>query len=308
MSRASVANWNCACIYPYYEDLKSKNIRFDYRQKGFDCSYVSTNFKPFKGVYSTNSAKAQDPEGDSNNANTSEDQSLDSVKCRINLKFTHEMNCYITPLTLTSLERAIKSFKSCKVNPNYLITKMQTKSQASFAQDSIIDVISKTQISMKIPRILVCSLQCGLAEGDKVANAFSTTLASPEEFMSLSLFTICIQSVQTQVIDSQDRSAAIFMIDKIESQFCRLYENDKTVFNGPQKAASAAQLPTSNVDYGAQKIGTGTSRKSKTVKLSCISNEHSKTSIKCFKVTVLFFLFCFFYKLLPEDPVCLGRH
>lgn len=286
-----MANWNCACIYPYYEDLKSKNIRFDYRQKGFDCSYVSTNFKPFKtGVYSTNSAKSQDPRGGSNNANTSEDQSLDSVKCRINLKFTHEMNCYITPLTLTSLERAIKSFKSYKVNPNYLITKMQTKSQASFAQDSIIDVISKTQISMKIPRILVCSLQCGLAEGDKVANAFSTTLASPEEFMSLSLFTICIQSVQTQVIDSQDRSAAIFMIDKIESQFCRLYENDKTVFNGPQPQTAASAAPsTSNVDYGTQKIGTGTGRKSKAVKLSCISNEHSKTSIKCFKVMVLFY-------------------
>jgi hypothetical protein len=40
LSRASVANWNCACIYPYYEDLKSKNIRFEYRQKGNNFVYI----------------------------------------------------------------------------------------------------------------------------------------------------------------------------------------------------------------------------------------------------------------------------
>jgi hypothetical protein len=98
---------------------------------------------------------------------------------------------------------------------------------------------------------MVCSLQCGLSEGDKVSNAFSNTLACPEEFMTLSLFTICVHSVQTQLIDSQNKTAAIFMIDKIETQFCRLFENK-----------SLAQPP---------------------IKLSCISDKHSKTSIRCFK-------------------------
>lgn len=159
---------------------------------------------------------------------------------------------------------------------------MQDKSKAAFAQDSIIDVISKTQVSMNIPKILFCSLQCGLAEGDKVANAFSNTLASPEEFMALSLFTFCIQSIQTQVIDSQNRSAAIFMIDKIESQFCRLYENeakDKLVLN--ESNTSSYDTSTNNNNNTAN--NNKTQNKSKAIKLSCISNRHSKTSIRCFR-------------------------
>jgi hypothetical protein len=63
---------------------------------------VSTSFKPSKpAAAGNNSGQGEDA-----------DLSLDSVKCRINLKFSHEMNCYITPLTLTSLERVIKSFKA----------------------------------------------------------------------------------------------------------------------------------------------------------------------------------------------------
>lgn len=47
LSRAYVQNWNKPVQYPYYEDHKSKNINFEYRQKGFDCSYVKTrNFNP----------------------------------------------------------------------------------------------------------------------------------------------------------------------------------------------------------------------------------------------------------------------
>ena len=42
LSRAYVQNWNQVLAYPYYDDHKTKNINFDYRQKGFDCSYVSS--------------------------------------------------------------------------------------------------------------------------------------------------------------------------------------------------------------------------------------------------------------------------
>jgi len=193
---------------------------------------------------------------------------METLKCRINLKFTNDIACYLTPLALTSLERVVKSFSAYKVNPNHLITKMQENSKAAFAQESLIDVISKTQVSMNIPRILLCSLQCGLAEGDKVANVFTSTLASPEEFMALSLFTICVQSVQTQVIDSQNRSAAIFMIDKIESQFCRLYETP----------------PTNKLDEHSS--SNHTTVRTKAIKLSCISGNNSKTSIRCFDRSV----------------------
>jgi len=153
---------------------------------------------------------------------------------------------------------------------------MQEKSKAAFAQDSLIDVISKTQVSMNIPRILLCSLQCGLAEGDKVANAFTSTLASPEEFMALSLFTICVQSVQTQVIDSQNRSAAIFMIDKIESQFCRLYEAPATTDTNRRCVFDESITSNRTTTAGARLNRT------KAIKLSCISSNHSKTSIRCF--------------------------
>ena len=111
-------------------------------------------------------------------------------------------------------------------------------------------------------------------QGDKVANAFSKTQASPEEFMALSLFTICVHSIQTQVIDSQNRSAAIFMIDKIESQFSRLYENEKT--------NKLMFSETTTPDFHASNLNKNT-RQQKSIKLSCISEEHSKTSIRCFK-------------------------
>lgn len=174
LSRSSVSNWNRACIYPYYDDLKDKNIQFKRFQKGFDCSYVSTNLLPNKNSSNQehfynlkkNSSNNKETEKDKQTAEEDNDTSMDSLKCRINLKFLSNIACYVTPLALTSLERVIKSFKSQKVNPNYLITNMQSKSQASFAQDSIIDVISKTQVSMNIPQILLCSLQCGLAEGN----------------------------------------------------------------------------------------------------------------------------------------------
>ena len=171
LSRSSVINWNRACIYPFYDDLKDKNIQFKRFQKGFDCSYVTTNILKNKSS-SSNHEHLYNLKKDSDTSKECKkeednDTSMDSLKCRINLKFSSNITCYVTPLALTSLERVIKSFKSQKVNPNYLITNMQSKSEASFAQDSIIDVISKTQVSMNIPQILLCSLQCGLAEGNR---------------------------------------------------------------------------------------------------------------------------------------------
>jgi hypothetical protein len=257
LSRAYAQNWNQVLAYPYYDDHKPKNINFDYRQKGFDCSYVSSrsvnNVKPnlvgnsFEDFFAPNQDTAS--EATANQA-TLDEEDEEELKCKINLKFTHNIECYITPLSLTAVERFIKSIKSYKTSASHLITQLQSKSESHFVSNSLKDAISKTQVSMHIPQIMVCSLQCGLSEGDKVSNAFSHTLNNPEEFMALSLFTLCVHSVQTQLIDSQNKTAAIFMIDKIESQFCRLFENESL---------------------------------EKPIKLSCIADKHSKTSIRCFK-------------------------
>jgi len=253
LSRAYVQNWNKSLQYPYYEDHKTKNINFEYRQKGFDTSYVSSTSRHVSNTnIKSNIEDYFTPEEEQQQQEQQNEQEKDQLKCKINLKFTHNLECYITPLSLTSLERFIKSIKSYKASASHLITQLQSKSESNFVDsNSIKEVISKTQVSVHIPQIMVCSLQCGLSEGDKVSNAFSNTLACPEEFMTLSLFTICVHSVQTQLIDSQNKTAAIFMIDKIETQFCRLFENK-----------SLAQPP---------------------IKLSCISDKHSKTSIRCFK-------------------------
>ena len=123
------------------------------------------------------------------------------------------------------MERFIKSIKSYKTSASHLITQLQSKSESHFASsNSLKDAISKTQVSMHIPQMMVCSLQCGLCEGDKVSNAFSHTLNNPEEFMALSLFTLCVHSVQTQLIDNQNKTAAIFMIDKIETVLSSIRE------------------------------------------------------------------------------------
>lgn len=60
-----------------------------------------------------------------------------------------------------------------------------------------------------------------------MSNAFVDTLANPDEFVTLSLFAICIYSIETQLIDSASKTAAIFQIDKIDTQFVRLYESEK---------------------------------------------------------------------------------
>lgn len=128
----------------------------------------------------------------------------------------------------------------------------------------ILEAISKTQVSLKIPQIRFFSLQCGLAEGDKISNAFANTLANPDEFITLSLSTLCIYSIETQLIDSQSRTAAIFMIDKIDSQFCRLFD-----------PAMVKKMAPTRLDMSLN--GT-----EEFIRLSCISNENSKTSIKYF--------------------------
>ena len=123
------------------------------------------------------------------------------------------------------MERFIKSIKSYKTSASHLITQLQSKSESHFASsNSLKYAISKTQVLMHIPQMMVCSLQCGLSEGDNVSNAFSHTLNNPEEFMALSLFTLCVHSVQTQLIDSQNKTAAIFMIDKIETVLSSIRE------------------------------------------------------------------------------------
>lgn len=102
-----------------------------------------------------------------------------------------------------------------------------------------IEAISKTQVSLKFPQIGCFSLQCGLAEGDKISNAFTNTLANPDEFITLSLSTLCLYSIEIQLIDSQTRTVAIFMIDKIDTQFCRLF------FPSMVKKMTAARLDLS---------------------------------------------------------------
>lgn len=154
------------------------------------------------------------------------------------------------------------------MNPNSLITELQTKTHAHSAANSFIEAISKTQVSLKIPQIRLFSLQCGLAEGDKISNAFVSTIANPDEFITLSLFTICIYSIETQLIDSQSKTSAIFMIDKIDTQFCRLYE--------PESVKRLNLVPRPDEAETNEPL-------SKMIKLSCISDENSKTSIKHFK-------------------------
>ena len=149
------------------------------------------------------------------------------VKCLINLKFS-TFDCYITPLLLTGLARFTNSLKLYQINPNSLITELQAKAQAHCAANTFIEAISKTQVSLRIPQIRLFSLQCGLAEGDKISNAFTNTLENPDQFITLSLFSIYINSIQTQLIDSPKRMSSLFMIDQIVTQFSRLYDEKST--------------------------------------------------------------------------------
>ncbi len=237
LSRASVSNWNKSNIYPYFHDYKDKNIFFTYRQKGIDFSQVNTKSK--------NSNTDPSQKAESNNYD------LDlQVNCRANLEFS-TFEFYITPLALTALGRFTKALHSYQISPNSLITELQTKAQAHCANPSIIEAISKTQVSLKIPQIRLFSLQCGLAEGDKICDAFVNTLANPDDFITLSIFSIAIYNIQTQLIDSLSKTATIFQIDKIDSQFCRLFNSPSNEFSN--------------------------------IKLSCIPEEYSNTSIKCFK-------------------------
>lgn len=171
LSRSYVQNWNKLCSYPYYEDFSRDNIFFCYRKKGVDLSnLVSTEYqtRPYGKVESTLS---EDPQSDSD------------IKRRINLKFK-TFECYITPLALTGVTRFTDSLKVFQVNPNSMLTSLQSKTYTHSIKSSIIEAISKTQVSLKIPQIRVFSLQCGLAEGDKVSNAFVSTLTNPDEFIT----------------------------------------------------------------------------------------------------------------------------
>ncbi|RMZ94796.1 hypothetical protein BpHYR1_010760 [Brachionus plicatilis] len=246
LSRAYVHNWNQTSSYPFYDDFSEKNIFFCYRKKGID----------FTNLVSTEYQTRSLGKIDSSSHELNEDESV--IKRRINLKFK-TFECYITPLSLTALTRFTDSLKLYQMNANSMISALQSKTITNSIAESFIEAISKTQVSLKIPEIRLFALQCGLAEGDKISNAFVSTLANPDEFITLSLLSICIYSIQTQLIDCQNRTNAIFMIDKIDSQFCRLYDPD-----------NLKKILSQN---------DGRSEMDKTVKLSCISNENSKTSI-----------------------------
>lgn len=232
LSRAYVLNWNEMCSYPVYDDFSSRNVFFMYRQKGLDFSNVATNKETPEGNVNDDDYLNEIiteklinmSKNELNTKDNGESSDASIVKCRCNLKFS-TLECYVTPLSLTGLSRFISALKSYEINANSLVTELQAKAQAHCAANSFLieTIISKTQVSLKIPQISVFSLQCGLAEGDKITNAFSNALANPDEFITLSLFTICIYSIETQLIDSQTKTAAIFMIDRIDTQFMRLY-------------------------------------------------------------------------------------
>ncbi|CAF0826478.1 unnamed protein product [Brachionus calyciflorus] len=252
LSRAFVQNWNKSSAYPYYDDFTNKNIFFTYRKKGIDLTNIV-----FSDYQTRSHGKIESSLNDDSDDNV--------IKSRINLKFK-SFECYITPLSLTGLTRFTESLKLYQVDPNSMITSLQSKAYTNCVAESIIEAISKTQVSLKIPQIRLFSLQCGLAEGDKISNAFVSTLTNPDEFITLSLFTVCIYSIETQLIDSQNKTSAIFMIDKIDTQFCRLYDSENL------KKILASNDGTSVFD-----------QEEKIIKLSCISNENSKTSIRYLK-------------------------
>jgi hypothetical protein len=240
LSRAYVQNWNKKCTYPVYEDHSGQNIRFNYRQKGINFSHDAAVKVSSSSTFNIETGKlklASELEQDECEANKSDVV----VKCRVNLKFS-TLDCYITPLLLTGLSRFTSSLKLYKINPNSLITELQAKAQAHCAANTFIEAISKTQVSLRIPQIRLFSLQCGLAEGDKISNAFTNTLENPDQFITLSLFTIYINSIQTQLIDSPKRTSALFMIDQITTQFSRLYDQTTLANHGQSKSGPAGLI------------------------------------------------------------------
>ena len=239
LSRARVKNWNLMSKFPNFNEFK-QNISFQQIQSGFSCNLLKKNpFDTKTNSSSTNRNATSKPQAATSN---------DDVNCRVNLCFTSTIECYITPLILCCLERYVKALKAYKLNTHTMLTEVDAKCQANCASDSIIGVISRTQISLTIPEIRFCSLQVGLAE-DKTSMLIDT-LVHPDQLVNLSLFTICVHSIETQVSDSKNLKAAIFKINKIDSQFRRLH--------------------------------TDIAKQDQRIRLSCIANERSKVSFQCF--------------------------
>jgi hypothetical protein len=157
------------------------------------------------------------------------------------------IQCYVTPLTLHALETYVQVLHAYKVHAHTLLTELDAKAKAHchVAFGSIIEAISRTQVSLSLPQVLVCSLQVGIAEDKN--NPLLDSIARPDELASLSLVTVALNSIETQLIDSRHTTAAIFKIDRIETQFRRLHDTP-----GP-------------------------------VTLSCISPHGSKVSFDCFR-------------------------
>ena len=151
-------------IKTYFFDIAKKVLTFRIYQR-FILGQTGAETKP-KDEYSKEGEQSSEEDGDS------------IVKCRINLNFS-TLECYITPLALTGLERFTQSIKTYLINPNSLITELEAKAQAHCASNSIIEVISKTQVSLKIPQVRLFSLQCGLAEGFRVTIVISTPIILP---------------------------------------------------------------------------------------------------------------------------------
>jgi hypothetical protein len=254
LTRVSVFNWNKIYKYPYFDEFNSKkNIYFETEVNGFNCSLLkSINLK----TISTNDSE-NDQEKETNHEKIKEKE----IKFKAKLCFKNYIDFYITPLSLASLERYFHAMaKATDINPNYLLTTLESKSQsysntlrlaAKTQQQSIEDIIKCTQISLSIPQIRFCAFQVGLAEYKK--STMIESIANPDELRTESLFVLCMHKIETQLIDdSTHKTAAIFKIEQIDTQFRRLHTQEQLI---------KAHHP---------------------IKLSCIRNERSKVSFQCF--------------------------
>jgi hypothetical protein len=180
------------------------------------------------------------------------------MKLKANLNLTKNIDVYLTPLSLVSVERFFNPlFKTVSINANYLLTTLESKSQSytsslaskQTASQQIENLVKYTQVSLSAPQIRFCSFQVGLAEDKK--NMLIDTLTQPDELVTESLFILCMHKIETQLVDdSNQKTAAIFKIEQIDTQFRRLHTLDQFVQNP--------------------------------IKLSCIRNDRSKASFQCF--------------------------
>lgn len=83
--------------------------------------------------------------------------------------------------------------------------------------------LSAIKIPLLLPKVNVCLLQTGLAEG----NAQLTQLRTPVDIVTMSLFALSCKQIQMEtILSKRDQSTAgVFKIQSIPEQF-RRFEND----------------------------------------------------------------------------------